>query len=181
LDIDVNQFYYDETYEIQSKVKYMMKDTRQLKNQIWRGEFKMFCRSDPFVDLKKNNITQPCLSRLDPDNLERKMKMEERGMKCINKTCDNPYCIFATEETFAKELNKIELYYFRMELIDISREIKKKDDVLGKLNEDPITGKELNGGNFVKRRLSKKKEDSKRDMKKKNKRKQLLSKYQVSK
>lgn len=177
VDMDVNQLYLDSTYGIQSKVSFMIKDVAQLKKQILRKEFKMWCINDCFVDLTRNhNIIAHCVCHLDSIIQERKRKMEARGWTCINKPCEMPYCVFATDESIAKEMFRVDLHNFQWDLIGISRKTKEKDDILATINEDRISSKELNGNHFVKRRKSKRKEDSKREMKKilKIKRKQLI-------
>lgn len=176
MDMDVNQLYYNITYDIQSKVKYMMKDVKQLKKQILRKEFKMFCRNDSFLDLEKNPTSQNCVARLDPQAREEKKKMESMGWKCINKPCVNPYCMFATEEAITNEMIRIELHNFRCYLLRNFMEMNERDNFLAMLNENETPLKSFNGNNFVKKRKSKRKEDSRRAMRKflKNKRKKLL-------
>jgi hypothetical protein len=113
VDMDVNQLYIDDIYGIQSKVAYMNKDIAQIKKQILRKEFKMLCKNDSFLDLTRpQNIIADCVCRLDPFIKERKKKMEDRGWTCINKPCDNPYCLFATQEAIDKEMMRLDLDLF---------------------------------------------------------------------
>ena len=141
LDMDVNTLYYkwsDKSLEMRVPLKLSIP---QLKRQILRKEFKVFCRSDCFVKeecLDDDGITQPCFYRFDKQIKERIQKMLNKGYTCINQACNNPYCYFAPEELYLEKFKsdnlEIELQrYFWTQKI-WKNETERVDESLVKLS-----------------------------------------------
>jgi hypothetical protein len=141
LDMDVNLLYYkwsDKNLEMRVPLNLSIP---QLKRQILRKEFKVFCRTDCFLQeecLAEDGITQECFYRFDTKIKERIQKMLNKGYTCINKTCNNPYCYFAPEELYQKQYkkdifeNELQNFFERQEIS--KRDNEKIDEILVKLS-----------------------------------------------
>lgn len=141
LDMDVNLLYYkwsDKSLEMRVPLNLSIP---QLKRQILRKEFKVFCRTDCFLQeecLAEDGITQHCFYRFDKQIKERIQKMLNKGYTCINQACDNPYCYFAPEELYLeqnkKDIQELEFFTFRWYNKINSTKTREFDDSLVKLS-----------------------------------------------
>jgi len=168
LDFDVNQlYYYGKHTAIDFKVPMKM-SLPEIRKQILRKEFKVICGSDSFL---KENESYRCIHRYNSSKiLERKLKMEQRGWKCINKPCRYAYCIFSPEELFKaqykKDVYEREINSFVWEQRTWLKEIKKQDEEIMKKKQPLLKErKEWQTEKFEKKLKSKKIKDEKRSVK----------------
>jgi hypothetical protein len=99
LVFDVDQLMYrsntGQMYHL-PKVK-MNKSLRDMEMQILRKEYKIYCRTDSFLE-DPGSTTQECIWRHDTDVQNMKKELDDNGWTCINLPCTNPYCIMAPED-----------------------------------------------------------------------------------
>lgn len=91
---DVDQLMYVEDSCPKPKVE-LNKSLKELQNQIYRKEYKLFCKSDCFLS---ESSTQDCFWRHNYDVCIMIEKMKKNGWTCINQPCSDPYCIMAPED-----------------------------------------------------------------------------------
>lgn len=170
VDMDVNQIYYADPQRriIQTRFK-MKKRFSELKRQILRKEFKILCQTDSFLESNESR----CFDRRFSTSviMERKSKMEERGWRCINKTCSYPYCIFSEDSAFKTQIKNdahkyemLEFKHLQKEWSNISSLI---DDIMMKeMTMIVVDLKDFRIEIFEKKFKSKKIKDKKREAKK---------------
>jgi hypothetical protein len=162
LDMDVNQLISHLYFRLNTKVKMKM-SMYELKKQIIRKEFKMYCETDSFV---KEACSQSCVGFYDMKAVQRKEEMERRGWRCINKPCENGYCLLATEEAKKKYFIEIDLHNFKCAQRDIFMNLEEIDNRLDGCYQSELFElvKEKREDKFLKRRKSKRLNDKKKKL-----------------
>jgi hypothetical protein len=96
LDIDVNTFMIDckpdGTQSFHSRIKLALSDA-EIQKQIYRKEYKVFCRTDCFVD-PEVKVTQDCIWKHNKQIKATMKKLNARGWTCINGSCQFEDCLF---------------------------------------------------------------------------------------
>lgn len=95
LDIDVNLLYIEVENQIISyhpRIKLAL-SMEEIQKQIYRKEYKVFCRTDCFLD-PEVKTEQDCIWKHNKQIKATMKKLNARGWTCINRPCQYKDCIF---------------------------------------------------------------------------------------